>query len=211
MNKNMFKKAWLVWFLIFCAPIAAFPAAAETNLNSIKLIFAQMLDEILGSKSYQTITLLYAPAGQDQGYNWLIEEQINRAADRYKFAGIYSRSNPAQGDSGKYIQLSYRPIDLKIEYEKSKDSPGVLSRNIHCELYLQLVNENGQVLFSNSNIKNYADTIDPKQMDSIENANFVFTHGQKSGKSAFGKFLEPAMITVLTGGIVYSFYSFRSK
>jgi len=86
-----------------------------------------------------------------------------------------------------------------------------LERCVEATFFIKVSDGENRVLNAVSVSDSLKDTISEKDIMHIENPMYPFTIGEKPKSKSFRTFLEPLLITIVTGGIIYSFYTFRSK
>jgi len=138
-------------------------------------------------------------------WNWLIEQTM---AQQFATRLLQKESD---GNS-RFPRLSYAPIALRIDYETAGkgDAGGDLTRRIFCTIMLQYENDQGAIVFAEEFNAESRDFIRKKDLNRVENRAYDFTIGPPLPSSTLKKMIEPSLITLITGGIIYVFYSFRS-
>jgi len=138
-------------------------------------------------------------------WTWLIEQTL---AQQFATRLLQKEGNGIS----RFPRLSYAPITLRIEYETAakSDIGGDLTRRAFCTILLQYENDLGALVFAEEFNAESSDLIRKKDVDRVENRAYDFTIGPSSPSSTLKKLIEPSLITLITGGIIYVFYSFRS-
>ena len=208
---KILNKILILGIIVYCPKICS-GQEPETNLKLVKDVFYQIIDESLaGFNPVDSSALIYKPT-KSLEYNWLIEHQIIEIAQQKGFITFYQYRKPLSDNTASVYDLTYEPVLLHVEYRPNKSlTSSNVERLITCELGIKCVDENSQVVASGIIEKSFSDIISSKDIKLVENSNYFFTIGEKNSKGMFGSLFEPIIISAITGGIIYSFYSYRSK
>ncbi|MBD3385199.1 hypothetical protein GF407_09750 [candidate division KSB1 bacterium] len=135
--------------------------------------------------------------------NWFFEKTTVRVLTDIGFERIYQTDSVEQ----PMYHLHFKPVDCTVGYKTDSDS---VIRRIKTSVYLKLMNPQKRILYSDVLSDTLSDVIAKSTIPDIEDDNLPFTKGSGISKSTFG-YLEPILISVLTAGIIYTFYSYRSQ
>ncbi len=137
-------------------------------------------------------------------WSWLIEQGLARHC-------AARRLQKGTAEQGDFPQLSYAPLTLSVQYTADRDQQGrAITRTITCAIHLRYETLSGMLQFAEDFKAEYSDSIDRASISRIENKAYAFTTGPHLPATLFHKVIEPILITLITGGIIYVFYSFRS-
>lgn len=202
------KKVKLILILLFVS-IAASASTHEqpaTNLDVLESVYASLFNNALGRVSFRDSVAAVRAVGIESSYSWLLEAQLLEALRTFGIRKTILRSKATEGDS--LIDISYRPINKKIVYSKINSKK--IERTISAALHLRIQKSNGALLFSKILKETKVDTLPRSKIGLIENADMEFTHGQMT-KSFLSSMVQPVVVSLITGFIIYLFYSYRSK
>ena len=198
--------------ILICSQRVLSESQVRTNLEVIQALFSKILLATLAEIDGDSARLYFQPAKTDAGYNWIIEDEIKKLPSIGRFAAVYRLSKEQNPDSTSWFLLQYNPVDLAILYQKDKrDSKSPINRLVSCSLSLTVYDGDGKVVVSKVANDSISDNINVDQIESVENKHYAFTVGPHPRKKFLKSLIEPVLISVITGGIVYSFYTFRSK
>jgi len=71
--------------------------------------------------------------------------------------------------------------------------------------------QNGKVIFVKRFTKQFVDSVRIENISKIENQNFPFTAAKIPVNLGLKKYLEPFIVLLTSVGIIYMFFSLRSK
>lgn len=175
----------------------------STNLDIYKSLYRDIiesfLDELPGSE--QSISLVALDPSFKE--NWIIEQQWIKALQDQQY-------NVFSGDSVKDNNRSllyFRPVKQKVTY---KNDGKYIRRNVFVDCYVKCTASKRRVLFSRSLHKSMSDKISRKDLSLIENPLIASTHAEKP-VSRWKQWIEPLIVSVVSGTIITLFYSYRSK
>jgi hypothetical protein len=198
--------------ILVCSQRAVSESQVRTNLQVIRALFSEILLATLAEIDGDSTRLYFEPAKTDAGYNWVIEDEIKKLPSLGRFAAVYRFSMEQDRNSTSWFLLQYNPIDLAVRYQRDEpESNGQITRLVSCALSLTVFDDDGKVVISKTVDDSLSDKIRMDQMETVENEHFAFTMGPRLRKKSLKRFIEPVLVSVITGGIVYSFYTFRSK
>jgi len=101
---------------------------------------------------------------------------------------------------------------LKVNYQASDSLPAdSIARTATVAFYLKAIAPDHRILVAKRFCKSRGDKIGAGEIEKVESAAFPFTRSQRKARSFFSAIVEPIIITIASGGVIYIFYSFRSK
>jgi len=172
----------------------------------LESVYASLFQNAISRLSLSDSVATLQAAGIDGGYNWLLEAQILEALRSNGIQKTILHSKANIKDS--LVEITYRPIKQNIIYKKF-DSKRI-ARTVSVELHLRVTSENCELLLSKIFKAAGADTLHRNKIGLIENSNLEFTHGYMK-KSLASRMVQPVVVSLVTGFIIYLFYSYRSK
>ena len=202
------KKILCTLILIFvCIDVlASVQDEPQTNLDVLESIYASLFRNAIAHLSLIDSAVSVRVNGVDGGYNWLLEAKL---LDALRSSGIQKtilHSLPNVCDSLE--EIACQPISKKIVY--SKVDSKIITRTIKVELHVRVKNNHDELLFSKILTETRADTLPRRKISTIENPDLDFTHGEMK-ESFWSKTAQPIVVSLITGFIIYLFYSYRSK
>ncbi|MBN2357253.1 hypothetical protein JXO59_14145 [candidate division KSB1 bacterium] len=142
-------------------------------------------------------------------WGWLVEQEMISFL-RQKGAMVYLHPAPPDSATG-FRQIYYAPVHVSIEYKASGSVKGRMERLVQVALLLRILDDDDRVLFSQTVSHDVQDSIRRKDIHRIENPAYSFTKGEIKSAGLLNRLLEPLLVTIVTGGIIYLFYSFRTQ
>lgn len=140
---------------------------------------------------------------QKTDYNWLIEKQFFNCLTQAGFKNIYSGAQLSDA-----THISYESVQQRIYYHNIPDKK--VERHVDVQLHVRCVDSKKIILKDEIITRTFTDTITAKEIKTVENIKFPFTKGEQK-RSFLKKMYEPVLLTLLTGWIIYLFYSYRSQ
>lgn len=206
----VFKLEVYAFFFVLCGAFAA-ENKAPTNLQIIESQVADLLAQAgAGIIADSGCGLIVDSAVPGHPLNALVKKQAFEWARSAGFAAVYE-GVPLQADSLQHFTLSFMPVRVNVGYQTFAKDRALLQRLITTELLLTIVKPLRQVVMSESKQASFQDLVATRDIAELETPELFFTQGEKPIQDKALSWLEPLLVAVVTGGIVYSFYSFRSK
>ena len=206
----VFKLELYAFFFVLCTTLAA-ENSATSNLQIIESqvadLLAQACADILPDSGCGLIVDSAVPG---HPLNALVKKQVFQWARSAGFAAVYE-GVPPQADSLNNYTLTFMPIRTSVRYQTSAKDRALLQRMITTELLITILRPVRQVGLSESKQEFFQDLIQARNVAQLETAELVFTQGEKPKQDRALSWLEPLLVAVVTVGIVYRFYSFRSR
>ncbi len=206
----VFKLDVYAFFFVLCTAFAA-ENAATTNLRIIESqvagLLAQTCADIVPDSG---CGLIMDSAVPGHPLNVLVKKQVFQWARSAGFAAVYE-GVPLMADSLSNYTLTFMPIRIDVRYQTSAENRAYLQRMITTELLITILRPVRQVVLSESKQAFYQDLVVARNVAQLETPELAFTQGEKPKQARALSWVEPMLVAVVTGGIMYSFYSFRSK
>ncbi len=186
--------------LLLCCGVAS--AQVDTNLQLLNNTYAELFDRLLDGVGYLDSSIVII-AGSDL-QSQIAEKQLLTNLQKRGVELISEAS--AAPDSLAYIKIDL--VNQSISYDKLENKQ--LQRTCRVELYVKIVSKHQKILLSKLAEQELQDTIQKSDIKRIENPELNFTVGKRS-RSLWSKLVEPVAVSLVSGTIIYLFYSFRSR
>ena len=174
-----------------------------TNFDLVKecydSLFLSFLQELPGRAD--PLSLVALEPSLDM--NWIVKHQWIEQLEEMGFNKIISGNSK----KNQYNTLFFRPVLQQVNYEKDGK---YVERRICVECYVQCLDTLNQVLFSRFLVQSKRDRIRKKHINHVENPLIPMTHKSQI-TSKWQKFVEPLLISLVSGTIITIFYTYRSK
>lgn len=151
--------------------------------------------------------LHYAAARESAAWDWLFERALYDELSVKR--GL--RLHRVEAAVSEWPLLFYAPLELRIRYDHHRAGSGRSVRRATARLYVKYQDPTGELIFSSEVERTLVDTIRSDQIAALEDHAYPFTAGERTPPSRLKRILEPLLLTAITGGIIYLFYSFRSN
>jgi len=177
-------------------------AAPVTNLQLIETTFADYFEMVLQRVDLpDSVTVVSTDTELIQQ---IAERQLVETLNRYGVQRVFeSRTLP---DSLASVTLNV--LQQKIRYEKAKKK--TFKRKSSIDLFIKIVSPDQEILLSQTAQHAVQDTIKKSDINRVENPRLEFTVGNRP-TSLWLNIVEPVAVSLVTGMIIYSFYTFRSR
>ena len=150
---------------------------------------------------------------------WVNEEGENQSAwiVREEMVSFLSKRGPVgagkkEGQESSSPVLSYRIIKLNLEYPEIKRKKlfgkSWIKRESQVALSFNLSDPDGKILWSKRGERKNSDLLRKEELLSLNNRQYPFLCPEVP-ESAWGRYLEPAVVTVVVGGLIYLFFANR--
>ncbi len=207
----------LVVLLISLSSTQIIMGQSETESKTNEIFLRESIQELL----MQTFIdfpegdsrLVFVRSESENPANWLLEEELTS----YLGAKGYSLALPQkQVNSDKFENcwdLFYRIIELRLEYPKVKSKRLFGQKFVHREsdlnISFRLTQKNtGKILWIKRKNHFTSDVFPKKVIPTIQSGQYSFLSPELP-ENATGKYLEPALVAAVVGGLVYLFFASR--
>ena len=155
--------------------------------------------------------LVFIEPESENPANWLVQEELTS----YLSAKGFQTALP-QGEFGvtdDCWDLFYRIIQLKLTYPKVKSKglfrEKIVTRESELNLSFRLMEKNtGKILWTKRKNHTTSDIISKKKISSLKNEQYPFL-SPVLPESKTSKYIEPALVAAVVGGLVYLFFASR--
>ncbi|MDZ7262519.1 MAG: hypothetical protein ONB05_10495 [candidate division KSB1 bacterium] len=189
-----------------------------SNFSVLKEIAQITIQRILKEAALepnQSIVIKKSTTEEAQG--WFIETQFIEVLRGGGFVSISLIANQEEAriDSSRWV-LEYKIIELGIKYLNPQRwrifGKANLQRQSVINLSVRIYNERtGEVRWAGDLREEKTDEVPGRLINELENPAFPFTCSRIPAETGWGRILEPVLILGVTGGVIYLFYSFKSK
>ncbi len=157
----------------------------------------------------ETAAVCLRSAAVTTEWNWLLEQYLTDMLQK-RGVVIFFNNQPSASSLPCY-RLEYWPLDLRIGYKRSSVLKKMLQRSLHIEFAVRILDAENRLLFSQILSRDSQDVIGRKDLAAVENSALPFTVGKMESRPLFERMIEPLVISCVTGGIIYLFYSMRTQ
>jgi hypothetical protein len=142
--------------------------------------------------------------------DWFLENRALTILRNRGFAIYVSDSLGRANDSGAIIE--FKLVEIGIAYTRHDKQRELVRRtaNLHF-MGRMLLASTGEVLYNENLRASKTDWIASAEQKSYENETIDFTVGKVSESKHKSSIVQPIVITVATGVVVYLFYALRSR
>lgn len=192
------------------------PSNEEFVRGSMKLLWDKTFSDFRPASS----KLIILKTEEAHPANWLLEDELisHLLALNYQ-VGLSSSENLTMvaKDSNSNLSesntLFYRIIELKLDYPKVKRKGFLgtkfVTRRVTLNLAFRLEEKStGKVLWNKREKEERSDLVKNSMIKSLNNDSYPFLSPSLPGDLQ-GKYLEPAMVTAVVGGLIYLFFANR--
>ncbi len=184
------------------------PAAEspQTNLQVLRQLYDDIIKSAFENISFNDSDSILIRTHTDEAYKWLIEERLVERLHSLQAKNIFT---DRAGDSdAPFTVIDVNPVEQAINYKKLKAKK--LQRNVDVEIFISVKGANKKLLLSRVLKQSRSDTVNVNDKKRIENPQQSFTQGSQR-QSFIRKISEPVIVSLITGFIIYLFYSYRSQ
>ncbi|MBD3378227.1 hypothetical protein GF406_24575 [candidate division KSB1 bacterium] len=194
--------------LCFILLLSVFSARADedqptSNLVRFEKLFSLMAsetDSFFNIKSHSSV--LIQGSAQQTSAGWFFRSSLIQFLQNEVERIVWQ--NPQDVD----CMLEFQVPETSVQYTKVNHDGVERKVSATASLVFKIGNE---ISASQTFKKSLLDTIKINDLQQIENSLYPFTIGEKPESGAWQKWLEPGLLIGLSAGIIYMFYSFRSK
>lgn len=190
----------------------------KTNETFLREMVFELLNKSVWEVMPQTGDTLYlAEEGKHPG-SWLLKEELLSHFIMQNKKEVFlldstGSSNLASPSSESREILRYRLTELEVSYPRAERENFLgkkfIVRQGKVAAFFYLVNAtSGEVLWQNRGENVKFDKIGADDLKKVENGNFSFLSGELPS-GATKKYVEPAIVTAVVGGLIYLFFANR--
>jgi len=139
---------------------------------------------------------------------WIVKEEVVSFLQKRGPVGIIKKEEIGKS----FLTLSFRVIKLNLEYPEIKRKnlfgKSRVRREAQVALSFNLRDSEGKVMWSKRGEKESSDLLKKEEIFSLNNKQYSFL-SPEIPEGSWGKFIEPAVVTVVAGALVYLFFANR--
>jgi len=184
------------------------PSNEEFLRQSVKSLFERTFDDFPEAGS----NLLLLQAEREHPANWLLEDELVSYLLSMKYQ-VALRSSETETNSGASNSLFYRIIEMRLDYPEVRRKgflgARMVSRRSYLNLSFRLEEEtSGKVLWTRRGQEESSDVVQRSMVESLNNASYPILSPFLPDDPQ-SRFLEPALVAVVVGGLIYLFFASR--
>jgi hypothetical protein len=171
-----------------------------------------LIEETFSDFPKNTPDFVILKAEEDRAENWLLEDELLTYLMSLKFqVGLSAADSNRNLPESKL--LFYRIIDLKLDYPQTqrKGIWGRKSVTRRAGMVLSFREEDrttGKILWSRRGQGEKTDMVQKSLIPSLNNQSYPFLCPSVS-RDSWSRYVEPALVTTIVGGLVYLFFANR--
>lgn len=178
-----------------------------TNENLLRETIARVLEDCLKDAPFDSKLIWIKEEGENPSA-WIVEEELISYLQKRGPVGLEKEEGIEEND----LVLSFRVIRLSLEYPevKSKKLLGKswVKRESQVLLSFNLCDSQGRVLWSKRGEKKKSDLVRMDELTDLNNKQYPYLSPEVP-ESSWGRYIEPAVVTVVVGALVYLFFANR--
>ena len=184
------------------------PSNEEFLRQSVRSLLERTFDDFPGAGS----RLLLLQAEREHPANWLLEDELVSHLLSMK-CHVALRSSEPKNNLRESNFLFYRIIEMRLDYPevKRKGFLGgrMVSRKTSLNLSFRLEEgDTGRVLWTKRGQEESSDLVKRSMVESLRNESYQFLSPSLPDDPQ-SRFLEPALVAVVVGGLIYLFFASR--
>jgi len=186
---------------------------AKTNEVFLRESIQQVLKQAFTDFPKGRPQLVFIRPESENPANWLLEEELSSHLSAEGFSVALPRQEIKSVGFEDCWDLFYRIIELRLEYPrvKSKKLFGKkwVTRQTDLNLSFRLTEKStAKILWTKRKNHTRSDLIPKKMLPGIRSKQYTFLSPELP-ETATSKYLEPALVTAVVGGLVYLFFASR--
>ena len=185
---------------------------SKTNEDFLRETIAQSLNQSFSEVVPQMGDTLYLKEEGKSTNSWFLREELFSYLMQQNKEIFWFDSNQTLPLGSNAKVLNYRLIQLKIDYPKVGRNgflgKKIITRQGQVKAFLYFIDREGKILWQEKINQKKIDKIDFNNLKEIENRNYPFLYSDLPS-SATKKYVEPALVTAVVGGLIYLFFANR--
>jgi len=183
------------------------PSNEEFLRQSVRSLFERTFNDFPEAST----NLLLLRAEREHPGNWLLEDELVSYLLSMNYQ-VALRSGETDGNSEESNSLFYRIIDMRLDYPKAERKgflgARMVSRRSYLNLSFRLEEATGKVLWTRREQEENSDLIKRSMVESLNNESYPLLSPSLPDDPQ-SRFLEPALVAVVVGGLIYLFFASR--
>ncbi len=215
----MFKSLWrsLLFLLVFfpCVQMVNGQEQAEikTNESFLRESIQELLGETFADFPRDLSRLIFVHSDSDNSAAWLVDQELTSYLTSRGFEAALPRPELESERPGDSWDLGYRIIELRLGYPEAKRKglfgKKLVTREASLNLSFRLTDrDTGKILWTKRKNHGSTDQIPENKIHTLENQEYAFLSPVKP-QGAISKYVEPALVAAVVGGLVYLFFASR--
>jgi hypothetical protein len=207
-----FKKIGFNLFLLISILFPSVILAQEkviplTNENFLRSTIREVLQDCLTEAPFDS-QLVWIKTEEENPSNWIVEEEIVSFLQKRGPVGKIKKEEREKS----FLSLNFRIIKLNLEYPEIKRKnlfgKSRVRREAQVALTFNLSDSEGKVLWSMRGEKESSDLLKKEEIFSLSNKQYSFLSPEVP-EGSWGRLVEPAVVTVVAGALIYLFFANR--
>lgn len=193
--------------LLFGVGLANAQEQPATNMRAFQSLYEDVFIQIFEKSDFKDSVAVIKRSKVVREYNWLIEKALIEQLEQKGTEHIFV--NPDTVPYEIFSVIDYQSVRHSLYYKnvKSKRTERTFNAAINVRVSSSHTGELlAEELLSTAKI----DTVARKMLKKLENSDYPFTIGKRN-RSFVAKLTEPFVVSIVTGFIIYLFYSYRSQ
>jgi hypothetical protein len=212
-NESILKRVSIFLFLILFFPPLASTQEVKNNEAFLRDAVKEFLKESFQDFPASTSQNIFIEKEADHPAGWLLEEELSSFLISSYYSVCLTRNFDSASVHPNSQNLFYRIIDLKLEYPEMKSrgflKEKLVTRKAYLNLSFQLTEgSSGKIIWTRRDAREYSDVIKKGMFKKLNNPAYPFL-SPPLPESSLSKYLEPALVTTVVGGLVYLFFANR--
>ena len=178
-----------------------------TNENLLRETIVGVLEGCLKYAPFDSKLVWIKEEGENPSA-WIVEEEIVSYLQKRGPVGLEREERIKEDD----LVLGFRIIRLSLEYPEVKTKKLLgkswVKRESEVALSFNLCDSQGRVLWSKRGEGENSDLVRIDELTDLNNKQYPYL-SPEIPESSWGKYIEPAVVTVVVGALVYLFFANR--
>jgi hypothetical protein len=185
---------------------------SPTNFGLLKITLEEAIEEVCDRLSSHGLTTICLESPSDFDGRWLVDQILTEQLLEKGYRVVLPDSLPIQSAEicSQAGILRYHAVQLSLDYGPSRRQhlfgPRLVERQVQLYLFFQLSRATGEVIWADEVKRNVADWIPQKDLPLMEQETLSFL-SPRLETDGWSRLAEPALLTVVIGGLIYLFYS----
>lgn len=207
-----FKKTAFSLFLLISILFPSVILAQEkviplTNENFLRKTINDVLQDCLTEAPFDS-QLVWIEEEEGNPSAWIVKEEVVSFLKKRGPVGMTKRDEREKS----FLTLSFRIIKLSLEYPEIKRKnlfgKSRVRREAQVALSFNLSDSEGRVLWSKRGERGSSDLLKKEEIFFLNNKQYSFLSPQIP-EGSWGRLVEPAVVTVVAGALIYLFFANR--
>ncbi len=206
-KKTAFNLVLLISILFPSVILAQEKVIPLTNENFLRSTIREVLLDCLTEAPFDS-QLVWIKTEEENPSNWIVEEEIVSFLQKRGPVGKIKKDESEKS----FLSLNFRIIKLNLAYPEIKRKnffgKSRVRRETQVALSFDLSDSEGKVLWSKRGEKESSDLLKKEEIFSLNNKQYSFL-SPEIPEGGWGRLVEPAVVTVVAGALIYLFFANR--